>query len=117
MSRLTLRLPETLHQQLTNLAEGEGVSLNQYIVYALTRQVTFAYSVSEVPKEEVQQQKPSFQALIQDLGKASSSDIATALSERETVPLEKGLDSETVALLQQRIQGAAKVPSQTGGDA
>lgn len=26
MSRLTLRLPETLHQQLTDLAEGEGVS-------------------------------------------------------------------------------------------
>jgi hypothetical protein len=40
MSRLTLRLPETLHQQLANLAEGEGVSLNQYIVYALTRQTT-----------------------------------------------------------------------------
>ena len=29
MSRLTLRLPETLHQQLAQLAEGEGVSLNQ----------------------------------------------------------------------------------------
>jgi predicted HicB family RNase H-like nuclease len=29
MSRLTLRLPETLHQQLVKLAEGEGVSLNQ----------------------------------------------------------------------------------------
>ena len=35
MSRLTLRLPETLHKQLTRLADGEGVSLNQYIVYAL----------------------------------------------------------------------------------
>ena len=33
MSRLTLRLPETLHQQLANLAEREGISLNQYIVY------------------------------------------------------------------------------------
>ncbi len=27
MSRLTLRLPETLHQQLAHLAENEGVSL------------------------------------------------------------------------------------------
>ena len=60
MSRLTLRLPETLHQQLTNLAEGEGVSLNQYIVYALTRQVTLAYSVSSVSEEEIQQQNLSF---------------------------------------------------------
>lgn len=117
MSRLTLRLPETLHQQLANLAEGEGVSLNQYIVYALTRQVTLTYSVIEVPKEEVQQQKLSFQSLIQDLGKASSSEIATALIEREIVPPEKELDSDTVALLQQKIQGAVKPPSKTDSDA
>jgi predicted HicB family RNase H-like nuclease len=29
MSRLTLRLPETLHQHLIKLAETQGVSLNQ----------------------------------------------------------------------------------------
>lgn len=34
MSRLTLRLPESLHQQLSYQASQEGVSLNQYIVYA-----------------------------------------------------------------------------------
>ena len=28
MSRLILRLPDTLHQQLIHLAESEGVSLN-----------------------------------------------------------------------------------------
>lgn len=53
MSRLTLRLPETLHQQLIHLAEGEGVSLNQYIVYALTRHVALAYAVRTVPEEEI----------------------------------------------------------------
>jgi len=31
MNQLTLQLPETLHQQLTCLAESEGISLNQYI--------------------------------------------------------------------------------------
>lgn len=113
MSRLTLRLPETLHQQLANLAEGEGVSLNQYIVYALTRQITLAYSISEIPKEEVQQQKTSFQSLVHDLGKASSSEIAAALIEREMVPPEKELDSDTIVLLQQRIQDTAKAPSKT----
>ena len=117
MSRLTLRLPETLHQQLANLAEGEGISLNQYIVYALTRQVTLAYSVAEVPKEEIQKQKLSFQSLIQDLGKASSSEVATALIERETVSPEKELDSDTVALLQQKIQDVAKAPSKADSDA
>ncbi|MEO1131447.1 MAG: YlcI/YnfO family protein [Cyanobacteria bacterium J06639_1] len=117
MSRLTLRLPESLHQQLTNLAESEGVSLNQYIVYALTRQVTLSHTVIEVSQQEVQQQKTSFQSLIRDLGKASSSDVETALSERETVSPEKELDSETVDLVRKRIRDAAKLPSQTSSDA
>ena len=37
MSRLTLRLPESLHQKLARQAKDEGVSLNQMIVYLLTR--------------------------------------------------------------------------------
>jgi predicted HicB family RNase H-like nuclease len=45
MSRLTLRLPETLHRQLATQAQREGVSLNQYIVYALTRQLTQSHTV------------------------------------------------------------------------
>lgn len=40
MSRLTLRLPESLHDQLDAQAEAEGVSLNHFIVYSLTRAVT-----------------------------------------------------------------------------
>jgi len=102
MNPLTLQLPGTLHQQLADLAEGEGVSLNQYIVYALTRQVTLAYSVSSVPEEEIQQQQ-SFTSLLQELGKASSSELAAALTERDMVPIEKELDSNTVALLQKQI--------------
>lgn len=37
MARLTLRLPETLHRELNEQAEREGVSLNQFIVFSLTR--------------------------------------------------------------------------------
>ena len=40
MSRLTLRLPDSLHQQLTHQAQDEGVSLNHLIVYLLTRMTT-----------------------------------------------------------------------------
>ncbi len=42
MSRLTLRLPESLHQALTKRAQNEGVSLNQLIVYQLARMTTVA---------------------------------------------------------------------------
>ena len=37
MGRFTVRLPETLHHQLIKHAEKEGVSLNQYVVFCLTR--------------------------------------------------------------------------------
>lgn len=40
MRRLTLRLPDSLHDQLAAQARAEGVSLNHFIVYSLTRAVT-----------------------------------------------------------------------------
>ena len=42
MSRLTLRLPESLHQNLVQQAKAEGASLNQMIVYLLTRMTSGA---------------------------------------------------------------------------
>jgi acyl-CoA hydrolase len=42
MSRLTVRLPESLHQALAHRAQAEGVSLNQLIVYQLARMTTAA---------------------------------------------------------------------------
>ena len=42
MSRLTLRLPDSLHQSLSQQAKTEGVSLNQMIVYLLARVSTAA---------------------------------------------------------------------------
>jgi hypothetical protein len=103
MSRLTLRLPETLHQHLVQLAEGEGVSLNQYIVYALTQQVSSAYSVQILSEPDVQQQKQSFSKRLQQLGTASPEEIQAILAERETVETEAGLSTDVIHHLQQRI--------------
>jgi hypothetical protein len=109
MSQLTLRLPQILHQQLIHLAEGEQVSLNQYIVYALTRQVTLAYALRELPEAEINQQKQAFKTLLQKLGQASPSEIAGALAEREQVQGEDGLSPEIVDRLQRHIQNAVNV--------
>lgn len=35
--RLVLRIPRSLHRALKNAAEMEGVSLNQYMLYKLSR--------------------------------------------------------------------------------
>lgn len=104
MSRLTLRLPETLHQQLTYLADGEGVSLNQYIVYALTRQTTLAYTVVTVSDAEVKQQQQAFQSLINKLGQASPDELESALATRELVEPEPELSADIVARFQEKIR-------------
>ena len=90
--------------------------------YALTRsafekQYIFENLEESVSEEEIQQQKQSFNALIQELGRASSSEIRTALAERETVPRETDLDLNTVALLQKKIQDATKAPQRTDNNA
>ncbi|MDJ0680058.1 MAG: YlcI/YnfO family protein [Xenococcaceae cyanobacterium MO_167.B52] len=104
MSRLTLRLPETLHQQLINLAEGEGVSLNQYIVYALTRQVSSSYTVQIISEEDCQQQEKNLNLLISQLGEANVKEIETALSQREVVKPEPELTPDIVNRIKTKIQ-------------
>lgn len=38
--RITLRTPKSLHKDLVEQAEKEGISLNQYIVYLLSKEAT-----------------------------------------------------------------------------
>ncbi len=54
MSRMTVRLPDSLHRSLAEQAEREGISLNQYVVYSLTRSVTAA---------DLETQRQSFEEL------------------------------------------------------
>jgi len=103
MSRLTLRLPQTLHQQLEALARHEAVSLNQYIVFALTRQATLAYTVQPVPTTQTDKQHAAYTALLQSLGQASFTQIEKALTERAKVKPAKGLTPEAVKTLKNRV--------------
>ena len=114
MSRLTLRLPETLHQQLAQVAEREGVSLNQYIVYALTRQTSAISQLQGVNidlgspqfEREVERQQSLFVGLKERLGEASSTDVAAILAEREVVSCEPELTIETIDRLRKKIAAA-----------
>jgi hypothetical protein len=103
MSRLTLRLPDSLHRQLETLAEQEAVSLNQYIVYALTRQVTLAYTVQPVPEQAVREQRARYAALLQRLGPATAGEIEAALAAREPAEPEPGLTPEVIQALHARL--------------
>jgi len=94
MSRLTLRLPETLHHKLANLAKSEGVSLNQYIVYALSCQIHNSYTVDVLSEKEIEQQQPAFNQLIKDLGTLEDEEIKAILSQREKVDIDEELSLE-----------------------
>ena len=56
MARLTLRVPDSLHATLAERAKREGVSMNQYLVFALSRIAT---------ADEVAEQKARFDALVE----------------------------------------------------
>ena len=88
----TCQVSNTLHSQIRALAEYENISINQYVVYALTRQVTQAYAVQEVPDKVIRQQRAANIALLQSLGQASIEEIKEVLDGREEVELEIGPD-------------------------
>jgi hypothetical protein len=111
MSRLTLRLPETLHQQLVQVADREGVSLNQYIVYALTRQTANSPgrgltidAILAQSDPEIERQRSLFQALKGELGESSPADLSAILADREVVNCEPQLTTETIERLRSKLQ-------------
>ncbi|MBN1659017.1 MAG: toxin-antitoxin system HicB family antitoxin [Anaerolineae bacterium] len=103
MGRLTLRLPETLHRQLEQQARLEGISLNQYLVYALTRQVSSAYTVTAISEHAVQEQREAYEALRQRLGSATDDQVQAVLAQREHVEPEPELDPQLMSRLRERI--------------
>lgn len=101
MGRLTLRLPDSLHDRLRELAEREGTSLNQYIVYALTRQTTLDYTLQKLPPENLAEQRAQFHALFETLGEASKEQIEQALANRDPADAESRLPPEVEERLRQ----------------
>jgi hypothetical protein len=67
MARLTLRVPDSLHAHLAEQARREGVSMNQYLVFALSRIAT---------ADELASQRSAYERL---LGKYEDDEAETAL--------------------------------------
>ena len=103
MSRVTLQLPETLHHQLASHAQREGVSLQQYILYALTRQLAHTYAVQVVSEEGVAQQQAQFAALLEKLGATTPAALTAAFAAREARAPEPELTPDLITQLQARL--------------
>ena len=108
MSRLTLRLPTSLHRQLEHLAKTEGVSLNQLIVYLLSSHVSASAALHYHAEGEVDVQRARFEALRESLGEATPEAIDAVLDRRRSVEPEDELTPEIRERLEKRIEAARK---------
>lgn len=111
MSRLTLRLPETLHQRLTSEAQEEGVSLNQYLVYLLSQRAKPLYRVTAHSAQERRQQRKQFEQLLEELGPASPEDVQLALDSREATSGASNLTPEAAQEIREKIRRMQKSPA------
>jgi hypothetical protein len=75
MSQIEISVPETLLYQLETSARKEGVSLDRYILFALTRQTVLTPFIRDVSEEDAEYQHKDFTERIKRLGKASSEEL------------------------------------------
>ena len=67
MSVLSLRLPKTLHEQVREIAQDEGVSINQFVLLALAEKIATLQTLNYL---EERAKRGSRQQLLEVLAKA-----------------------------------------------
>lgn len=64
MSTLSLRLPNSLHQQLRKLAEAEGISINQLVATAAAEKVSALMTVKYLEDRAARGDRAKFDAVL-----------------------------------------------------
>jgi len=64
MSTLSVRLPESLHKRLKEMAEKEGVSMNQFITLAVSEKVSTLMTVDYLKKRAQKGDRKTFEKLL-----------------------------------------------------
>ena len=65
MSTLSVRLPESLHKRLKEMAEKEGVSMNQFITLAVSEKVSTLMTVDYLKKRAQKGDRKTFEKLLE----------------------------------------------------
>ncbi|MCC5914614.1 MAG: toxin-antitoxin system HicB family antitoxin [Balneolaceae bacterium] len=65
MSTLSVRLPESLHKRLKEMAEKEGVSMNQLITLAISEKVSTLLTVDYLKERAQRGDRKSFDELLE----------------------------------------------------
>lgn len=64
MSTLSIRLPDSLHRAVRELAESDQVSINQFIAYALTEKVSSLRTVDYLRQRAAHAKMDDFDRLL-----------------------------------------------------
>ena len=64
MSTLSLRLPESLHRQIRELARREGISINQFISTAAAEKVSALLTVDYLEQRARRADRNEFEAVL-----------------------------------------------------
>ena len=64
MSTLSLRLPNSLHEQIRQLAKREGFSINQFIASATAEKMTALLTEEYLSKRAQRASRKKFQAVL-----------------------------------------------------
>ncbi len=64
MSTLSLRLPNSLHEQIRQLAKREGISINQFIASATAEKMTALLTEEYLSKRAQRASRKNFQAVL-----------------------------------------------------
>lgn len=64
MSALSLRLPESLHKQVKELAEKEGISINQFVTSAVAEKMSALVTEDYLGKRAARGKRKAFEAVL-----------------------------------------------------
>lgn len=70
MSTLSIRLPESLHKQVKELAENEGISMNQFIALAVAEKMSALMTVEYLEERARRGHREKFDAILEKVPEA-----------------------------------------------
>lgn len=70
MSTLSIRLPDSLHKQVKELAENEGTSMNQFIAIAVAEKMSALMTVEYLEERARRGSREKFDAVLEKVPEA-----------------------------------------------
>jgi len=69
MSALSLRLPNSIHRHIKEIANREGVSINQFISSAVSEKISAIFTEDYILKRAAQSNQQDFQKILKKVPK------------------------------------------------